>query len=109
MSEPPTKKTPYWKDAILLAAELAARNVYWRAPRLRAWVKRLPARRRPTLQTADREELKTYLRRIGVTEGSLVMAHTSTSGVRLTSGSASAARGQTRRGLPSSCWTTCWN
>ncbi len=76
-------KTPFWKDTLLLAAELAARNVYWRVPRLRAWVKRRRAGRRPAPQAAGRKELKDYLRRIGVTEGSLVMAHTSTSALAL--------------------------
>ena len=47
MPELPTKKMPFWKDSLLLAAELAARNVYWRVPWLRAWVKRRRDRRRP--------------------------------------------------------------
>lgn len=78
------KKTPWWKDTLLLAGELAARQVYWRSPPLRKWVKRWRARRHHTPQVADREELKAYLRRIGVVEGALVMAHTSTLGLRLT-------------------------
>jgi aminoglycoside 3-N-acetyltransferase len=86
------KGTPFWKDALLLAAELAARNVYWHVPSVRAWVKRRRARRRPTPQIADREELKKYLRHIGVMEGALVMAHTSTSGLMLTEGPASAEK-----------------
>ena len=92
MSETSAKKTPFWIDTLLLAAELAARNVYWRMPRLRAWVKRRQAGRRRTPQTADREELKKHLRSIGVTEGALVMAHTSTSGLSLTERSASAGK-----------------
>jgi hypothetical protein len=39
MPELPAQKTPSWKDTLLLAAELAARNVYWRVPWLRAWVR----------------------------------------------------------------------
>ena len=83
MPELSAKNTPFWKDSLLLAAELTARNVYWRLPWLRAWVKRRRAHRRPTPQVADREEIKAYLRSIGVTEGALVMAHTSVSGVLL--------------------------
>lgn len=92
MSETSAKKTPFWIDALLLAVELAARQVYWRLPRLRAWVKRRRAGRRRTPQTADREELKKHLRSIGVTEGTLVMAHTSTSGLSLTERSVSARK-----------------
>jgi aminoglycoside 3-N-acetyltransferase len=51
---------------------------------LRAWVKRRQAAKRQPPQVADREEFKTHLRRIGVTEGALVMAHTSITGLQLT-------------------------
>lgn len=78
------KKTPPWKDWLLLAGELAARQIYWRSPRLRAWVKRRRSHRRHPLQIADREKLKEYLRSIGVVEGALVMAHTSTAGLKIT-------------------------
>lgn len=78
------KKMPFWKDKVLLAAELMARNVYWRWPWLRAWTKRRGARMRPTPQVTDREKLRAYLRSIGVVEGTLVMAHTSTLGLCLT-------------------------
>lgn len=81
------KKTALWKDSLLLASELAARNVYWRVPRLRAWLQRRRAHRQPTPQVADRQQLKEYLRSIGVVDGALVMAHTSMSGLKLTSNS----------------------
>jgi aminoglycoside 3-N-acetyltransferase len=68
---------------LLLAAELAARNVYWRLPWLRAWVRQRRARRPPAPQVARREDLKAHLRSIGVTEGALVMVHTSVRGFRL--------------------------
>ncbi len=87
MSERSTKKLPYWKDTLLLAAELAARNVYWRMPRLRAWVKRRQARRRGAPQVADHAEFKDYLRSIGVVKDALVMAHSSTTGLRFSDGS----------------------
>ena len=32
MSEPSAKKTPFWKDSLLLAAELAARQATRRVP-----------------------------------------------------------------------------
>ena len=37
-------------------------------------------------QVLDRDELKRYLRSIGMTAGELVMAHTSVNGIRLTDG-----------------------
>jgi len=76
-------KTPFWKDSLLLAAELVGKQIYWRTPGLRPWVRRRLARRRIAPQIARREQLKEYLRQIGVVEGALVMAHTSTSGLRL--------------------------
>lgn len=86
VSEITTAKTPFWKDLLLLAAEVAARQVYWRLPRIRAWVKQRRARRHHPAQVADRAELKKFLQSIGVTEGALVMAHTSTLGLTLTEG-----------------------
>ena len=71
---------------MLLVAERIARQVYWSSPRLRSWVKRLRARARPAAQVADREELKQFLRELGVKEGALVMVHTSVSGLTLTEG-----------------------
>lgn len=79
-----SKKTPYWKDTLLLATELVARQAYWRLPWLRDWTQRRRANRQPSPQIADCDELKAYLQSIGVTEGALVMAHTSTLGLCLT-------------------------
>ena len=75
-------------DWVLLVAERLARQVYWSSPWLRSWVRRRRARARgrPAVQVAGRGELKQYLREIGVTEGSLVMVHTSVSGLQLTEG-----------------------
>lgn len=84
MPEPSACKTPFWKDSLLLAAELTARNIYWRAPWLRHWAQRRRARRPVAAQVADRAEFKDYLRSIGVVEGALVMVHTSTTGVSFT-------------------------
>jgi aminoglycoside N3'-acetyltransferase len=89
MTSTSLQKMPFWKDSLLLAAELAARNVYWRIPRLRAWVKHRNIRQRLVARTADREGLKDYLRSLGVTEGALVMAHTSITGLTLTQSGAS--------------------
>ncbi len=77
------------KDGLLLAAEWSARQVYWRSPQLRTWVKRRRKRRRPSLQVADRQELLKYLQSIGVVDGALVMAHTSIARLQLTSDNAS--------------------
>jgi aminoglycoside N3'-acetyltransferase len=77
------RKTPFWKDYPLLVAERLARQVYWSSPRLRSWANRLRPRSRPMAQVADRREFKDYLRQVGVTEGALVMAHTSVSGLTL--------------------------
>lgn len=82
------RKTPWWKDWPLLAAERIARQVYWNSPALRRWVKRVRANRPPRPQVADREALKRHLKEIGVTEGALVMAHTAVTGLCLTSGPA---------------------
>jgi hypothetical protein len=72
-----------WKDALLLLAERMSRQAYWRSPRLRSWVRRWHADRKPVAQVAERERLKQYLRQIGVHEGALVMAHTSVTGLQL--------------------------
>lgn len=68
-------------DAALLLAEWSFRQVYWRSEVLRNWVKRRRARKPIVLQAAQKCDLMNYLRKIGVTEGSLVMAHTSVSGL----------------------------
>jgi aminoglycoside 3-N-acetyltransferase len=77
---------PAWQDSLLLLAERMAKQVLWSCPRIRAWVRRRQAGRRSAPVTADRHELKEYLRQIGVVEGALVMAHTSVSGLTLTEG-----------------------
>ncbi len=86
MTETDTPKTPWWIDGPLLAAERIARQIYWSLPWLRRWVKRRLANRPTKVQVAPREQLKEHLRQIGVTEGSLVMVHTSTTGLCLTEG-----------------------
>lgn len=70
-------------DKCLLIAEWLARQVYWSSPWLRFWVRRRRARAHPLVQVARRDELKRYLRDIGVTEGALVMVHTSVSRLHL--------------------------
>jgi aminoglycoside 3-N-acetyltransferase len=79
-----TKATASWIEWPLLASEWTARQVYWRWPEIRSWIQRRRLHRRNcTQQVSDRSELKEFLRSIGVTEGALVMAHTSTSGLSL--------------------------
>ena len=73
-------------DALLLAAEWSFRQVYWRSSRLRGWIKRAKSKKAPAAQFADRQALMEHLQAIGVTPGSLVMAHTSVSGLTLTEG-----------------------
>lgn len=82
-TESPPRKTPFWMDALLLTAELTARNLYWRVPALRAWVKRRRRRSRPPARTVDRQKLRERLQEIGVREGALVMAHTGIAGLTL--------------------------
>ena len=69
------------KDALLLAAEWSFRQIYWRSSRLREWVKRAKSKKVPAAQVADKHALISHLQSIGVTSGSLVMAHTSVSGL----------------------------
>jgi aminoglycoside 3-N-acetyltransferase len=71
-------------DALLLAAERLARQVFWTSPRLRSWARRWQSAQKPAAQVAGREELKRHLRQIGVRDGALVMAHTSVTGLQLT-------------------------
>jgi len=85
-SKKQTKKTPAWKDALLLAAELSAKQLYWRLPWTKALAKRFAVRSAPTVQTADRKEFKQHLRQIGVVDGALVMVHTSIFGLTFTEG-----------------------
>ena len=86
MAETASLKVPAWKDWLLLAAERLARQVYWSSPRLRSWVNKRREHARPAPQVADRQQLKQYLKEVGVTRGALVMAHTSVSGLTLTEG-----------------------
>jgi aminoglycoside 3-N-acetyltransferase len=83
-SEKTAKKTPLWKDGLLVGAELAAKQVYWRMPWARRLARRILSKSKPSAQSADHQEFKEYLRRIGVVEGALVMAHTSTFGLTFT-------------------------
>jgi aminoglycoside 3-N-acetyltransferase len=81
------------KDNALLAGEVLFRQLYWRTPWLgKMLAKKRPASREP-LQTARRGELRDYLREIGVTEGSLVMAHTGVTNLRLLEADGTAAAG----------------
>ena len=74
------------KDLLLTAAEWSARQIYWRSSRLRTWMKNRRTNQPVKAQVADRQILIEHLRQLGVTAGSLVMAHTSTSGLSLTTG-----------------------
>ena len=86
LSEAKPLKTPAWIDWPLVVAERLARQVYWSSPWLRSWVKKRRSHVRPPAQVADRQQLKQFLQQVGVSEGALVMAHTSVSGLRLTEG-----------------------
>jgi len=86
LPDPIGLKVPAWKDWLLVVAERLARQVYWSSPQLRSWVKKRRRRVRPAAQVADRRQLKQFLKQVGVTEGALVMAHTSVSGLKLTEG-----------------------
>ena len=68
-------------DAMLLLAEWMSRQIYWRSAALRNWVKRRRAGKRPSIQVAEKRALIEHLNEIGVVPGSLVMAHTSVSGL----------------------------
>jgi len=78
------RPTAVWKDALLLVAERVGRQLYWNSRLLRSWARRWCAGGKPAPQVVEREQLKQYLRRIGVREGALVMAHTSVTGLQLT-------------------------
>jgi aminoglycoside 3-N-acetyltransferase len=73
------------KDFLLLAGEWAFRQVYWRSARLRGWIKRAKSKKALVAQVAEKQALIDHLQSIGVNAGSLVMAHTSVSGLSLTS------------------------
>lgn len=68
-------------DAALLLGEWTFRQVYWRNEAFRNWVKRRRARKPVVRQVAEKQHLMDYLEMIGVSAGSLVMAHTSVSGL----------------------------
>lgn len=68
-------------DAALLLAEWSFRQVYWRNEWLRNLVKRRRSRKPIVRQIAERAALIDYLKKIGVNDGALVMAHTSVSGL----------------------------
>lgn len=74
-----------WLDAPGLIAERLLRHVYWSCPALRRWRRRAD-RRRIITQACSREQLRTYLRAIGVIRGALVLMHTRITGVRIHSG-----------------------
>jgi len=81
-------------DAILFGAEWAFRQIYWRSAWLRGWIKRAKSKKTPVAQVADKQALIDYLQTIGVRAGSLVMAHTSVSGVSLNCGDSLAGKSQ---------------
>lgn len=68
-------------DAIGLLAEWSVRQLYWRSPWLRGYIKRLKTKSHPSLQVAAKADVISYLHSIGVRAGTLVMAHTSVSGL----------------------------
>jgi aminoglycoside 3-N-acetyltransferase len=69
-------------ETLLWIAERLAREVYWRSPHLRRWL--APLHSQSKLQVGNRQELKQYLREIGMQEGALVMAHTAVANLQLT-------------------------
>lgn len=73
-------------DPLLLLGELAARQLYWRSPRLVEAVRR---RREgePSTITVEQERLRDRLQAVGVRRGALVMLHSSVVGVALAAGS----------------------
>ena len=70
-------------DSALLAGEYISRQIYFRSAWLRNALKRFNSVSNLPLQVASRNELRDYLREIGVVQGALVMAHTSVTNVRL--------------------------
>jgi aminoglycoside N3'-acetyltransferase len=77
------KTMPRWTDPLLIAGELLAKRLYRKSAWLRKKIEPFRWKDKPRLQTAKREELKRHLREIGVDKGTLVMAHTAVSNLRL--------------------------
>jgi len=82
LTELTRRPIPEWAEGPLIAGELLARQVYWTVPGLRTWSRRFRSRKPATPMSVDRRELQDHLRQIGVSEGALVMAHTSVSGLQ---------------------------
>ena len=78
-------RIPWWLDIPWLVGERLLRHIYWKWPALRRWRKRRD-RRRPAIQECAREDLRTYLKTIGVTSGALVLLHTRMTAVRILGG-----------------------
>lgn len=72
--------TPRWMDAPARLAELGARQLYWRFPRVRERLRGLRAPRRDAVE-GDRAALRERLEEIGVRRGALVMVHASLEGM----------------------------
>ncbi|HEY4760575.1 MAG TPA: AAC(3) family N-acetyltransferase [Thermoguttaceae bacterium] len=89
MAELSRIRLPVWADAFLIPVELLAKRIYWNSAWLRERDERLRWFNKPKLQTAQRGELKQYLRELGVVDGALVMAHTAVSDLCLTEESSS--------------------
>lgn len=80
----------YWQrltDGLLIAVELSAKRVYWQSAWIREKIEHFRWYDKPQKQIAKREELKQYLREIGVDKGALVMAHTAVSDLQLSDAS----------------------
>jgi aminoglycoside 3-N-acetyltransferase len=79
-------------DDISLTGEVFFRQLYWRSPLLRRAFSRLLAGKKNEIHFVPRQELKDFLREIGVKEGALVMAHTSVTHLRIMESGEDAAR-----------------
>ena len=74
---------PFWKDSMLLLAELLARQLYWSSPVLRRWRRSKGKNEKPNPQQCRRENLLRYLDEIGVKNGTLVMVHSGIGGLEI--------------------------
>jgi len=72
-------------EPLRLVYELVARNLYWRCAAFRRLHYRYVCRRRPAIQESSREDLRAYLKEIGIVPGALVLLHTRIVGVRIAS------------------------